>query len=159
MIKWYIDAAFAVHPDFKSHSGGVMFFGEDMKSGAIQSGSIKQKLNTRSSTEAELVGVDDFMSKICWTKLFIEAQGYEVKKNILAQDNKSAILLESNGHKSAGKRMRAINVRYFFVTDQVEKKNLQISYCPTDFMVGDFMTKPKQGAKFREFRKAIMGKN
>ena len=55
VIKWYIDAAFAVHPDFRSHTGGVMTLGR----GAIQSISTKQKLNTRSSTEAELVGTDD----------------------------------------------------------------------------------------------------
>ena len=52
VIKWYVDAAFAVHPDFKSHSGGIMTFGN----GALQSISRKQKLNTRSSTEAEIVG-------------------------------------------------------------------------------------------------------
>ena len=39
------------------------------------------------------------------------------------QDNKSAILLESNGKRSAGKRSRALNVKYFFMTDQVEKGN------------------------------------
>jgi hypothetical protein len=81
----------------------------------------------------------------------MEAQGYEIIKNILFQDNKSAILLEINGKKSSGKRTRALNIRYFFVTDQVEKKNLQIKYCPTDDMIGDFHTKPLQGEKFRQF--------
>ena len=52
VVKWYVDASFAVHPDFRSHTGGVMTMGK----GAIQSTSKKQKLNTRSSTEAELVG-------------------------------------------------------------------------------------------------------
>ena len=87
----------------------------------------------------------------------IEAQGYEVTKNILYQDNKSSILLETNGRKSVGKRSRHLNVRYFFVTDQVEKGNLEIEYCPTDKMIGDFMTKPTQGKKFIEFRKDILG--
>ena len=39
-----------------------------------------------------------------WTKLFMEAQGYKICKNILYQDNKSAILLEINGKQSSGKR-------------------------------------------------------
>jgi hypothetical protein len=60
----------------------------------------KQKLNTRSSTEAELVGTDDMSVMILWTKLFMEAQGYEIEKNILYQDYKSAILLIKNGKKS-----------------------------------------------------------
>ena len=89
VIKWYVDASFAVHPDFKSHTGAVMTMGE----GAVQTISPKQKLNTRSSTESELVGGDDSITKILWTRLFIEAQGYDVTENVLYQDNKSTILL------------------------------------------------------------------
>jgi hypothetical protein len=74
---------------------------------------------------------------ILWTKLFLEEQGYEIEKNILYQDNKSAIQVEINGKKSSGKRTQALNIRYFFLTDQVEKGNISIEYCPTDDMVGD----------------------
>ena len=153
IIKWYVDASFAVHPDFKSHTGAVMTMGN----GAIQSISRKQKLNTRSSTEAELIGVDDAATMVLWTKLFMEEQGYDIEENKIYQDNKSAILLETNGRKSAGKRSRALNVRYFFVTDQVEKGNVIIDYCPTDDMIADYMTKPLQGEKFKKFRKTILG--
>jgi len=153
VMKWSIDASFAVHPDFKSHTGGTMSWGK----GAAQVMSRKQKLNSRSSTEAELIAVDDMITMILWTKLFMEWQGYPIEKNILYQDNKSAILLEENGRKSAGKRSRAINIRYFFVTDQVEKGNVKIEYCPTDDMIADFMTKPLQGEKFRKFRDLILG--
>ena len=152
-IKWYVDASFAVHPDFRSQTGGTMTFGK----GAVQSLSKKQKLNTRSSTEAELVGADDVATQILWTKHFMEAQGYTIEDNILHQDNKSTILLQENGRKSAGKRSRALNVRYFFLTDQVEKGNLRITYCPTDDMTADYMMKPLQGEKFRKFRAEIMG--
>jgi hypothetical protein len=153
VIKWYVDASFAVHPDFKSHTGGVMTFGH----GAVQSISRKQKLNTKSSTTAELVAADDVSTMILWTKLFLEEQGYQVEKNILYQDNKSAILLEQNGKRSSGKRTRALNIRYFFLTDQVEKGNLTIEYCPTGEMLGDYMTKTVQGEKYDEFRSDIMG--
>ena len=61
--------------------------------GAIQSLSRKQKLNTKSSTEAELVGADDASTMILWTRLFLEQQGYPIDQNILYQDNKSTILL------------------------------------------------------------------
>ena len=153
-IKWYVDASFAVHPDFRSHTGAVMKLGRD---GAVISMSAKQKLNTRSSCEAELVGADDAATKILWTKLFLEAQGYEVKKNILCQDNKSTILLLETGKRSSGKRTRALNIRYFFLTDQRDKGNLSVEYCPTGDMIGDYFTKPKQGQDFRRFRSAIMG--
>ena len=106
VIKWYVDASFAVYPDFKSHTGAFMTYGE----GAIQAISNKQKLNTRSTCESELVGVDDAATKIIWTKLFKEKQGYHIKRNILYQDNQSTIQLLENGRQSAGKRSRAINI-------------------------------------------------
>ena len=42
VVKWYADAAFAVHQDMKSHSGIMMTMGK----GAVVSSSRKQKLNT-----------------------------------------------------------------------------------------------------------------
>jgi len=121
-----------------------------MGTGALQAGSGKQKLNARCNTEAELVGVDDVMAKILWTKLFIEQQGYEVLRNILFQDNKSSILLETNGRKCTGKRSRHINIRYFFATDQVRLRNVEIRHCPTENTFGDYMTKLLQGEKIRD---------
>ena len=88
VIKQYVDVSFAVHPDFKSHTGATMVMG----SGGIISMSRKQKLKKRSSTEAELVGADDAVIMILGTRLLLEEQGYQVEKNILYQDNKSAIL-------------------------------------------------------------------
>jgi hypothetical protein len=100
VVKWYVDASFVVHLDFKSHTGTVMMLGR----GAMQSIARKQKMNMRSSTEGELVAVDNAATMILWTKLFLEAQGYEVDKNMVYQDNKSAILLETNGKRSSGKQ-------------------------------------------------------
>jgi hypothetical protein len=79
-----------------------------------------------------------------------------VEKNIIYQDNKSAILLETNGKKSSSKRTRALNIRYFFITDHVEKGDVVIVYCPTDAMIGDFMTKALQGSKFEGFDDDVM---
>ena len=63
-IKWYVDAAFAVHKDMRSHTGGFMSMGT--RWAYVQS--IKQNLNTKSSTEAELVGVDDVLTQVIWTQ-------------------------------------------------------------------------------------------
>jgi hypothetical protein len=126
VIKWDVDASFAVHKDFRSHTGGAMSYG----TGVPTSISRKQRLNTKSSTEAELFGVDDVTTMILWTKLFSEAQGYHISGNVVHQDNKSAILLERNGKRSSSKQTRAINIRCFFITDQIEKGNIEIKYCP-----------------------------
>ena len=124
--------------------------------GTSISASLKQKLNTRSSTESELVGVDDMMEKVLWIKLFLEEQGVHVEKNIVMQDNQSAIRLEENGRASAGKRTRALNIRYCFITDQVQKGNLSVKYLPSEEMVADFLTKPLQGELFCKFQARIL---
>jgi hypothetical protein len=150
-IKWYVDASFAVHKDMRSHTGATLTLG----SGVISSISTKQKVNSRSSTEAELIGVDDVVSKILWTKLFIEAQGFKVK-TIVLRDNTSSMKLEENGKASSGKRTRHFNIKYFYITDLIQRGEMQIQYCPTEEMIADYMTKPLVGAKFKQFHKFIM---
>jgi hypothetical protein len=79
ILKWWVDASFAVHPNMRGHSGGGLSLGRSFPI----VGYTRQKLNTRSSTETEIVGADDFMSAICWTRYFMKAQGYDVKDNVL----------------------------------------------------------------------------
>jgi hypothetical protein len=151
-VKWWIDASFAVHPDMRSHTGNTMSLGK----GSVYSTSKKQRINTKSSTEAELVGVDDSMPLVIWTRNFLVAQGFEIHDNVVFQDNQSAMLLEKNGRASSGRRTRHINIRYFFVTDRVQNGEVRIDYCPTGEMVADFFTKPLQGSLFRKLRGVIL---
>jgi hypothetical protein len=88
IVKWDVDAAFAVHDDFRSHTGATLTLG----SGAILSASTKQKVNTRSSTEAELNGIYDYIAQVVWTKNFLEAQGCGVNDTIIYQDNTPTIV-------------------------------------------------------------------
>jgi hypothetical protein len=143
-----------VHPNMCGHTGDGLTLGRRFPISV----STKQKLNTRSSTESELVGVDDMIPIICWTRYFLLSQGYGIIENLLLQDNKSSILLERNGRALSGKRTRHINIRYFFITDRVNMKEISIDWCPTKKMVADFMTKPLQGSLFRELRDYIMGR-
>ena len=152
ILKWYVDAAHTVHDDMKGHTGKTLKIGK----GHIFSKSTKQKLNTRSSTETELVGVDDVMPQILWTNNFIKAQGWDYSETIIYQDNKSAILLEKNGKASSSQRTKHINIRYFFIKDQVDKGNMKIEFLGTKDMIADFFSKPLTGKKFIEFRNQIM---
>ena len=67
------------------------------------------------------------------------------------------MLLEKNGKTSSGKRTRALSMRCFVTTDKSGRGNCAMENCPTDDMVGDFMTKGLQVIKFATFRKKIMG--
>jgi hypothetical protein len=91
-------------------------------------------MNTKSSNKAELVGINDVLPQALWTKYFLEAQGYGTD-NLMYQDNQSTMRLAENGKASSGKRTRHINVRYFFITDRIAKKEVAIQYCPTKQMV------------------------
>ncbi|KAG7339953.1 reverse transcriptase RNA-dependent DNA polymerase [Nitzschia inconspicua] len=155
VIKWWIDASFAVHKDYKSHTGATMSLGR----GHPISMSSKQKINTRSSTEAELVGVNDAMSLVLWVRMFLLEQGFEVKDNVIFQDNQSTILLARNGRQSSGKKTRHIEIRYYFITDNISRGTCSVQYCPTEQMIADFFTKPLQGSLFRWMRDKILGKH
>ena len=109
-MKLWVEASYAAHDDMRGHTGRTMSMGKD-KHGSIISISQKQKLNTKSSTEAELIGEDYAMPQLLWTRYFLEAQGYGIDENILYQDNMRAMLLEKNGKKSSTKKMKHINVR------------------------------------------------
>jgi hypothetical protein len=152
-LRWWVDAFFAVHPNMRGHSGGGLSLGR----GFPIVSSTKQNLNTRSSTETEIVGADEFMPVICWTRYSMKAQGYGVKDNVLFQDNKSSILLVKNGKASSSKRTKHINIQYFFITDLVKKEEVSVVWYPTGDMIGDFATKPLQGHLFRKLRDQIMG--
>jgi len=151
-VQWYVDASFAVHPDMRSHTGIIMTFGK----GAVISMLVRQKLNTKSSTEAELVGVDDAMSQIVWNRNFLRAQGIDVKDNVIYQDNQSAILLENNRRASSGKRTRHIDIHYFFIKNRIARKEMRVEYCPTEQMLANILTKPLGGSQFRYLRNQLL---
>ena len=50
--------------------------------GMICAFSNKQKVNSRSLTEAELIAVDDKISKVMFTKQFIKHQGFDFERNL-----------------------------------------------------------------------------
>ena len=151
VIEWWVDASFAVHPDMRGHTGGVMTLGE----GAMMDACQKHKCNARSSTEAEIIGVDDCIGKMIWTKHFLEGQGYSTT-TILHQDNMSAMKLEENGKRSSTKRTRHLNIKFFYVTDQIEQGWLKVKHCSTDKMWADINTKPLNGEPYRRLRAKIM---
>jgi hypothetical protein len=70
VLSWYhVDTSFAVHPDMRGHTGGAMTMGRRFSLDK----STKHKLNTHSSTESEIVAVDDLIPQILWARLFMRA--------------------------------------------------------------------------------------
>ena len=115
-----VDAAYGMHNNMKSHTRGCMSWGL----GDLLTMCIKQRLNVKSSTEAEVVGVSDFLPNMIWARMFIEAQGYSIEENKLNQDNQSTMKIETNGKMSCGKKSRHIDARYFFIKDRLTSEGI-----------------------------------
>ena len=41
--------------------------------------------------------------------------------------------------------------------DRIKKGEVEVKYCPTEYMLADFFTKPLQGNVFKVFQEVIMG--
>ena len=150
----YVDASHAVHgKDGRSHTGVYVTLG----SGPIFVRSTKQKLTTKSSTEAELVALSDALPMILWVRELLIELGYMGKDKAveIMEDNMSTIALVKRGSPS-GESTRHINIRYFFITDRVHNKEIIITYCPTKSQLADYFTKPLVGAAHHDMVDLVM---
>ena len=87
----------------------------------------KQKLNAKSSTETEVIGVSEYIPFKIWLTNFFEAQGYKLEDKVLYQDNLSAIRMEKNGRNSCTGNSRHISIRYFLLKTEWTRKNLELN--------------------------------
>jgi hypothetical protein len=148
-----IDAAYAVHDNMRSHMGGLISLG----TGLVHGKSSMEKINTKSSTEAEVVGLAEYLPYNIWFLHFMRAQGYDIRSNTIYQDNKSAILMKKNGRNSCTGNSRHIDVRYFWIKDKIDQGEVKVKYLPTHLMLADFFTKPLVGNLFHKMREYVMG--
>ena len=133
-LVWSIDASFAVHMDMKSHTGYCLIMG----TGVVISASTKQNITTRSSTGAELVGINDAISFVEWTSAFCKEQVKNYPANnllkelghntLIKQDNTSTMKLAQGGRRVCGKRTRHIAIRYFYVTERINDGTIVVTY-------------------------------
>jgi hypothetical protein len=90
----------------------------------------KQKMMTKRSTKAELVGVDDSLRYILWAHYFMQEQGYGMDASLLYQDNTSVMLLETNGKANSSKQTKHIKVTYFLLKIRSTKARLFLNTVP-----------------------------
>ena len=144
-IRSYIDAAYGVHTvSGRSHTGCAIVVGS---AGPVYVKSSKQKIVTKSSTEAELVAVSDTASQCIHLRNFVIAQGYEVGPAIIYQDNLSCMALMKKGGPCSD-RSRHINIRHFWLKERVDGDEVIVEHLGTEKMFANLLTKPVQGAQF-----------
>ena len=151
-IHTYADASFGVHPDTKSQSGILISLGK----GGILCKAVKQKIVTKSSTEAELVTLSDATSLAAYQLLLLESVGYKLAPATMYQDNMSTMRLAENG-RSNSDITKHIKLRYFFIKQYLDSGEFELVHCPTDMMIADILTKPLQGETFKRLRDLLLG--
>lgn len=151
-VKGYIDAAYGVHKSSgKSHTGCVIVLGQG---GPLCSKSTKQKIVTKSSTEAELVGLSDTATQAIHLRNFVLSQGYDVGPAVIFQDNMGCMALMKRGGPGS-ERSRHINIRHFWLSEKVAEGEVVIEHLRTEKMFANALTKPVQGAQFIRERAAL----
>ena len=155
-IYAYMDAGYAVHPKMESHSGVIVTMG---KFGPpIHYKSLKQKLVTTSSTEAELVAIYDALDFVLWMREIMEFLHCSQGTTTIYQDNTSTICMAHMGRGSSSSRTKHIKLRYFWIKQFIDDKTFVIEHLPTDNMIADFFASPRMGQHFRKMRELVMGR-
>ena len=151
-VRAYIDASYGVHQSCgKSHTGCAIVLGD---AGVLTARSSKQKIVTKSSTEAELVGLSDSAAQAIHLRNFVMEQGYKVGPAVIYQDNLSCMALMKRGGPGS-ERSRHISIRHFWVAERVSAGDVVIKHTSTDLMFANALTKPVQGAQFERERRGL----
>jgi hypothetical protein len=144
-VNAYIDASYGVHTTTgRSHTGCAIVVGH---AGPVYVKSSKQKIVTKSSTEAELVALSDTASQVIHLRNFIIAQGYDVGPAVIYQDNLSCMALMKKGGPCSD-RSRHINIRHFWLKERIDDHEVIVQHLGTESMFANMLTKPVQGAQF-----------
>jgi hypothetical protein len=144
-LKVYTDASHMLHLDAKGHGGIVVTFGGTV----VASKSFKMKLVTKSSTESELVAVEESVPYVLWMLTLLQNLNLRVVKPVsVMQDNLSAIgIINNGGSFSRSKHMIA---RHGFVKQHVDMGDITFKHCPGDVMPADILTKPMEGSRLKK---------
>ena len=153
----YFDASWACHTDLKGHTGIIISMGAN--GFPLICKSRKQKVVSRSSTEAELIALFEGLDYLLYIKRLAEWTGcsFENKPIKIYQDNTSAMTLAYLGRTSSGSNSKFMELKYFWIKDYLDAKYFILEYLPTDSMIADFFASPRIGSVFRNMRNAIMG--
>jgi hypothetical protein len=151
-VRAYIDAAYGVHVDGKSHSGSALMIGDNA---LVHVRSGKQSIIVKSSTEAEFVSTSDNMNMAFHTRNFIIAQGHSDSPVEILQDNLSCmVLLHKN--RSTSLRTKHIQIRYYWICERIDGGEAYVTHMKTEMMgAANILTKPLSGKQFLAERQAL----
>jgi hypothetical protein len=120
----------------------------------------KQKVVSRSSTEAELIAMFEGLDYLLYLRRLVQFLGCLKDDDppiTIYQDNTSAMTLAYLGKTSSGSNSKFMELKYFWIKDYLDRRMFKLEYLPTDAMIADFFASPRIGATFRSMRDTILG--
>ena len=150
-LRAYVDASYNLTSEGTSHYGFLMTVGHSLV--GLKGGRIKTVV--RSSTEAEIVGVNEVTSEILWARDVLVELGFPQHEVTIAEDNNSCITMMQTEPRNFQTNSRHVRVKWAFFRQEHEKGILRLVYCPTEKMRADLLTKPLRGKVFRDHDSAI----
>jgi len=155
-INAYMDASWNCHKDGKGHSGMIITLGH--YGFPIVCKSQKQKVVTRSSTEAELVCMFAGIDILLYIVRIADFMGMKSNGPVTVhQDNTSTITMAYMGRGRSNSNSKFMDLKYFWIKEHLDNKTIRLQYLSTNQMVADFFASPRTGSLFRAFRQVIMG--
>ena len=150
-ITGYSDADWAGDVgDRKSTSGYVFLLG----GAAISWKSSKQTCVALSTAEAEYVALSAAAQEAVWLQqLTSDLLKKSIREITILEDNQSTICLAKN-HQVHG-RTKHIDIKYHFIRDLVEAGRIKLTYCASEDMVADMLTKGLRIQQFEKLRRMI----
>jgi hypothetical protein len=147
----FSDADHAGNPDNgRSTSGYVVKMG----TGAVSWSSKLQSIVALSTTEAEFVAAVSAGQEAIWMRQFLGELGYApAGPALMLMDNQSAMQVAKNPEHHG--RMKHLDLRFFWLRDEVTKRYLAVHYVPTADMAADILTKPLACVKVQRGRKLL----
>ena len=150
----YFDASFAIHPDYKSHSGKLIYLGDI----PIWFKSTKQKANTKSSAHAELNTLYEGLDVLLWCRAILNFMLPDfniLQPTIVYQDNLSTMRIAEMGRAATKSNSRYINCRTYWIKDLIETNIVDVRYKQSDDMIADALASIRCGSDFTNFRQKL----
>ena len=134
--KAWQDASYGDGPDMRSRTGFVV----TMCGAAVLWGSRLQPSVALSTVEAEYMALAAAAQEVCFLRQLLMNLGMQIKKATeMMEDNKGCVALASNAMTT--NKTKHINVKFHFVRDLVKDGTIAMTWCPTENMMADILTK------------------
>lgn len=141
----YSDADYASEVETRRSTTGYLF---ELARGPVTWSSQRQKLVTLSTTESEYVAASAASREAIWLRKLLRDIGYPCAgATTIFVDNQSAIKLVRN--PEFHKRTKHIDIRYHYIREKVEEKEIKVEYVPSDQQLADVFTKALPKERFK----------